>query len=131
MAAGGDRSVHSYLGQYGIVGLVLLVGVALLAVSFGASWLLRPHRPTPEELLSYECGVDPCGLDWVQTQIRYYVYAFLYVVFAVEAVFLFPWATLFSKPHFGVTALVEMGVFVGFLALGLLYAWRKKVLTWV
>jgi NADH-quinone oxidoreductase subunit A len=131
MARGGDLAVHSYLGQYGIVGLVLLTGVALLVGAFTMSSLLRPRRPTPEKLLSYECGVDPEGADWSQTQIRYYVYAFLYVVFAVESVFLFPWVTIFSKPHFGTTALVEMGVFVAFLALGLLYAWRKKVLTWV
>ena len=62
--------------------------------------------------------------------VRYYVFTYLYVVFAVDAVFLFPWATVFAAPGFGVTTLVEMFVFLGFIALGILYAWRKRVLTW-
>jgi NADH-quinone oxidoreductase subunit A len=63
--------------------------------------------------------------------VRYYVYAFLYVVFAVDAVFLFPWATVFARPGYGGVSLGEMFVFLGFLAVGLLYAWKKGVLTWV
>jgi len=63
--------------------------------------------------------------------IRYYVFAYLYVVFAVDAVYLFPWATVFAAPGFGTTTLVEMGVFVGVIALGLAYAWRRGVLRWV
>ena len=119
-----------YFGGYVTLGVLLLVGVGFICVGLSANWLLRPHRPTPEKLLTYECGVDPVGADWGQTQIRYYVFAFLYVVFAVESVFLFPWATIYARPGFGVGALVEMGIFVGFLAVGLLYAWRKRVLTW-
>ncbi|GAB3997614.1 hypothetical protein GCM10029992_21120 [Glycomyces albus] len=73
--------------------------------------------------MNYECGIDPVGGDWAQVQIRYYVYAFLFVLFAVEALFLFPWAAVFAS--FGGAAAAEMGVFVGVLALGLAYAWRK------
>ncbi|PZS32868.1 MAG: NADH-quinone oxidoreductase subunit A [Pseudonocardiales bacterium] len=119
-----------YFAGYATLGTLLLLGVGFVAAGLGANWVLRPHRPTPEKLATYECGVDPVGPDWIQTQIRYYVFAYLYVVFAVESVFLFPWATIFALPGFGTAALVEMGLFVGFLALGLLYAWRKKVLTW-
>ncbi|MDQ6875105.1 MAG: NADH-quinone oxidoreductase subunit A [Actinomycetota bacterium] len=119
-----------YFGGYATLGVLLLVGVGFIAVSLAANWVLRPHRRTYEKALTYECGVDPVGADWSQTQIRYYIYAFLYVVFAVESIFLFPWATIFAKPGFGTGALVEMGIFIAFLAVGILYAWRKRVLTW-
>jgi NADH-quinone oxidoreductase subunit A len=112
------------------VALLGALGVGFLGVGFGANRLLRPWRPTREKLTTYESGVDPIGVGWEQTQVRYYVYAFLYVVFAVDAVFLFPWATVFALPGFGALSLAEMFVFLGFLAVGLLYAWRKGVLTW-
>jgi NADH-quinone oxidoreductase subunit A len=123
--------VHGYYGGYGLVALLGLMGVGFLAVGMGANRLLRPWRSVPEKLLTYESGVDPVGEGWAQTQVRYYVYAILYVVFAVDAVFLFPWATVFAQPGFGGLSLAEMFVFLGFLAVGLLYAWKKGVLTWV
>ena len=121
-----------YLGSYTTLGLLLLVGAAFFVVSFGANRLLRPSRPvdTPAKYETYECGLDPVGGDWAQAQIRYYVYAYLYVLFAVESVFLFPWALVYARPGYGLTSVAEMGVFVGLLALGLLYAWRKGVLRW-
>ncbi|MFG1926563.1 NADH-quinone oxidoreductase subunit A [Cryptosporangium sp. NPDC048952] len=122
--------MDGYLGQYASLGLLLIVGVGFVAVSFGANRVLAPYRPSAAKLSTYECGVDPVGGDWAQAQIRYYVYAYLYVLFAVESVFLFPWAVVFDRPGFGVVTLVEMGIFVGLLALGLLYAWRKGVLRW-
>jgi len=122
-----------YLGSYATLGLLLLVGTAVLGGAFGANRLLRPARPaqSPGKYASYECGLDPVGGDWAQAQLRYYLYAYLYVLFAVESVFLFPWAVVFARPGFGRTAVVEMGIFVAVLALGLLYAWRKRVLHWV
>jgi NADH-quinone oxidoreductase subunit A len=123
--------MRDYFGAWGIVGLLLLVAVGFVAVAFVANRLLRPHHPTREKLLTYECGVDPVGDGWAQVHIRYYVFAYLYVVFAVDAVYLFPWATVFAAPGFGTTTLVEMGVFVGVIALGLAYAWRRGVLRWV
>jgi len=123
--------VHGYFGGYALVGLLGLVGVGFVAVGLGANRLLRPWRITPGKLLTYESGVDPVGDDWSQTHVRYYVYAFLYVVFAVDAVFLFPWATVFALAGFGAISLGEMFVFLGFLAVGLVYAWKKGVLTWV
>lgn len=119
-----------YFHGYAVVGLVAAVGVLFVAVAFGAGRLLRPSAPTPQKLLAYECGVDPVGEGWAHTQVRYYVYAFLYVIFAVDSVFLFPWATVFAAPGFGGVTLTEMFVFLGFLAVGLLYAWRKDVLRW-
>lgn len=122
--------MDGYLGAYAAFGLMLVVGVVFVSVAMTANRLLRPHRPSPAKLTTYECGVDPVGEGWAQSNIRYYVFAYLYVLFAVEAVFLFPWAVVFDAPGFGVATLVEMGVFVGLLALGLLYAWRRGVLQW-
>jgi len=119
-----------YFHGYAVVGLLAVVGVLFVASAFGANRLLRPYAPTPEKLLAYECGVDPVGEGWAQTQVRYYIYAFLYVIFAVDAIYLFPWATVFAAPGFGAGTLVEMFVFLGFLAVGLLYAWKKGVLEW-
>nr|WP_232109819.1 NADH-quinone oxidoreductase subunit A [Streptomyces buecherae] len=120
----------AYFDGYSTVGLLAVVGVLFLTVAFVGGRLLRPVVPTPEKLLTYECGVDPVGEGWAHTQVRYYVYAFLYVIFAVDSIFLFPWATVFAEPGFGGTTLVEMFVFLGFLTVGLLYAWKKGVLEW-
>lgn len=118
-----------YYQSYGVVLAVLIAGVGLVAVAFGAAALLAPHRPLPDKLLTYECGIDPVGEGWSQTQIRYYIFGFLFVIFDVESVFLFPWAPVFEG--LGVAAVVEMAIFIGMLALGLVYAWRKGVLRWV
>ena len=119
-----------YFSSYAAVLVLFAIGLVIVAGALSVNRLLRPSRPTPEKLLTYECGVDPVGGDWAQSQVRYYVYTYLYVVFAVDAVFLFPWATIFAAPGFGMTTLAEMFVFLGFIALGILYGWRKRVLTW-
>jgi NADH-quinone oxidoreductase subunit A len=123
-----DYSGAGYYGTYLPLLAILVVGVLLVGAMFGGNRLLRPSHRTPEKLLSYECGVDPVGQGWAQSHVRYYVYAYLYVIFAVDAVFLFPWATVFEG--LGWVSVGEMGVFVGFIAVGLVYAWRKGVLTW-
>ncbi|QXJ26702.1 NADH-quinone oxidoreductase subunit A [Actinomadura graeca] len=109
----------------------MLVGGGIVGGGLAANRLLRPHRPTAEKLLTYECGVDPVGDGWAHSYVRYYVFAYLYVVFAVDAVFLFPWATVFAAPGYGATTLGEMFVFLAFLAAGLAYAGKKGVLSWV
>jgi len=127
----GGASGTTYYSAYSIVGMLLLVGIAFVTTAFTANRMLAPARPTAEKLLTYECGVDPVGEGWAHTQVRYYIYAFLYVIFAVDSVYLFPWATVFAAPGFGATTLVEMFVFIGFLAVGILYAYKKGVLTWL
>ncbi len=111
-----------------VVFAVVIGGALFLTVAVGANWLLRPHVPRLEKLTTYESGVDPVGRGWAQTQVRYYLYAYLYVVFAVDAVYLFPWATVVEQ--FGWATLAEMGAFIGVLAAGLLYAWRRGALKW-
>ena len=118
----------TYFGSYGVVLAVVLAGALLVAVAFLAARLIAPSRPYREKLLTYECGIDPVGEGWSQSQIRYYVYGFLFVIFDVESVFLFPWARVFQS--LGYQAVVSMAIFIGILAVGLLYAWRKGVLTW-
>ena len=86
-------------------------------------------RPQPEKYIAYESGVDPVGFGWSQSQVRYYIFALLFVMFDVEAVFIFPWATRLEA--YDVFGLVEMVVFIFVLALGLVYAWRKGVLRWI
>ncbi|MCU1664043.1 MAG: NADH-quinone oxidoreductase subunit [Pseudonocardia sp.] len=124
--------MDEYLRSYALVGLLLMLGVGFVAVSYGANRLLRPNRPTREKVLGYERGLNPVGDGWAQSHVRYYVIAFLYLIFAVDAVFLFPWATDFARPGYGAVTLVEMFVFLGFVAAGVGYAWRKGrfVLNW-
>ncbi len=123
-----SANVETYYQSYGVVLAVLIAGAGLVAVAFGAGWLIAPRRPLPAKLTTYECGIDPVGEGWSQSQVRYYIYGFLFVIFDVESVFLFPWARVFES--FGYQAVVEMGIFIGILAVGLLYAWRNGVLKW-
>ena len=124
--------MHGYLGSYATLGLLLIVAVGVFAVALLANRLLRPSRPVvvANKYQTYECGLDPVGGDWAQVHIRYYLYAYMYALFAVESVFLFPWAVIFSRPGFRGTTVAEMAIFIAVVALGLLYAWRKRVLTW-
>jgi NADH-quinone oxidoreductase subunit A len=119
----------TYFESYGVVLAVLIAGIGLVAVAFVFGRVMAPSRPSPAKLITYECGIDPVGEGWSQSQVRYYVYGFLFVIFDVESVFLFPWARVFRS--LGYTAVVEMAIFIGILAVGLLYAWRKGVLRWV
>jgi NADH-quinone oxidoreductase subunit A len=121
--------VSDFLRSYLVAGVFLGVSTALVAALLGIGRLLRPVRPQPEKYINYESGVDPVGSGWSQSQVRYYLFALLFVLFDVEAVFVFPFATRAEVYEwFG---FVEMGVFITILALGLLYAWKKNVLRWI
>jgi NADH-quinone oxidoreductase subunit A len=128
--------MSGYLGGYATLGLLLLVGAGVFVAAFTANRLLGPRRSAGwrtadgAKYETYECGLDPVGGDWAQAQIRYYVYAYLYALFAVESVFLFPWAVIFDAPGYGGAVVVEMAIFVAVLFLGILYAWRKNILRW-
>jgi NADH-quinone oxidoreductase subunit A len=129
----------SLLTDYGFVLLFIITGIVLVSVSLTAAWLVHPSRPNPEKLTTYECGEDPIGNAWSQFNIRFYVIALVFILFDVEIIFLFPWAVIFGNETlaaatdgtWGWFCLIEMGVFIGILALGLAYAWAKGFLDWV
>jgi NADH-quinone oxidoreductase subunit A len=111
-----------------VVLALTLGGVLFFVVAILANRMLRPRVPRAEKLTTYESGVDPVGQGWAQTQVRYYLYAYLYVLFAVDAVYLFPWATVVRE--LGWATLAEMAFFLGILALGLVHAARRGALQW-
>jgi NADH-quinone oxidoreductase subunit A len=117
-----------FVRQYLTVVIFAGVGIGLGAGLLAIGKIFRPTRPQEQKYLVYESGVDPVGTGWSQSQIRYYIYALLFVMFDVEAVFMFPWATQLET--YGVFGLVEMLIFVAILALGRVYAWRPNVLRW-
>ena len=117
-----------FLESYIVVAVFGGFGALLVAGAVGAAWLLRPHNPTAAKAKTYECGVDPVGSGWSQTQIRYFIFALLFLIFDVEAVFIFPWAIRLEA--LGVFALVEMVIFIAILLAGLVYAVRKGALKW-
>ena len=103
--------------------------VVLLGISLIAWMVLRPSRYSEEKLTTYECGEDPTGNAWIQFNIRFYVFALIFLIFDVEAVFLLPWATVFRD--LGLLAYVEGLVFIAILVVALAYVWRKGDLAWV
>ena len=121
--------MSEFLRDYLTVAIFSAVTLGLLGGVMSLGKLVRPVRPQDAKYLSYESGVDPVGDSWDQSPIRYYVFALLFVLFDVEAVFIFPWATRLEA--YGTFGAVEMIVFIVLLSLGLLYAWRKKVLQWI
>ena len=105
-----------------------LVGVLFAAASLIAAQLLRPEVADPIKRTTYECGITAVGTTEVKTNIRFYVFALLFVIFDVETLFVYPWAV--TARDMGPMALLEMIVFLAVLFLGLVYAWRKGALTW-
>jgi NADH-quinone oxidoreductase subunit A len=118
-----------FLRQYLTVAIFGVLGVGMAALMLGLGRVLRPVRPQEQKYVTYESGVDPVGTGWSQSQIRYYIFALLFVLFDVESVFVFAWAL--QVEAYDVYGLVVMTVFIAILALPLVYAWRKRVLQWV
>lgn len=115
-----------YLAAAGVLG----IGLVLVIAAMGARLLLAPSAPTTAKLTTYESGVDPVGEGWAQSQVRYLSFAFLYVVFAVDAVYLFPWAYVLRDAELGAASLVEIAIFIGIIVIGLLHAARRGLLRW-
>ena len=117
------------LPDYVYIFFFLGVGIAFVGAAFAASWLLRPRAPQDAVKLSpYECGEIVKGTSRVQFNVRYYLYALIFVIFDVEVLFVVPWAVVFKQ--LGTAAYTEMLVFIFILALGLVYAWKKGALEW-
>jgi NADH-quinone oxidoreductase subunit A len=120
--------MSDFLRDYLTVVWFAAIALVLAGILLGISALVRPSKPSTQKLMAYESGVNPVGDGWSQSQVRYYIFALLFVMFDVEAVFIFPWAV--NVESLGWFGLVEMAVFVVILTLGLVYAWRKGVLRW-
>jgi NADH-quinone oxidoreductase subunit A len=110
--------------------LFLVVAAAFVAVTLVVSGLVRPSKITPEKIMSYECGENPIGTPWgVRFNIRFYVFALVFLIFDVEAVMLVPWAVVYKQV--GMVGFVAGMIFLGMLVLGLADVWRKGDLEWV
>ena len=117
------------LTAYAAVLAFLVVAIAFLAVNLLVWKVIRPSRFSEEKLTTYECGENPVGSAWVQFNIRFYVFALIFIIFDVEAVFLLPWAVVFRE--LGLLAYLEGLVFIAILVVALAYVWRKGDLEWV
>lgn len=128
-----------YLSEFSFVLLFIIVGVLFVLVSFLASRFLRPDRPNAQKLAPYESGEEAITTPWTQFNVRFYIIALIFLLFEVEIIFLFPWATVFADPQriaetggrWGWFALLEMVLFIAILALGLAYAWVNGYLDWI
>ncbi len=116
------------LTEFGRVLLFLLIGVIFVVGGLIVAWLLRPHRPYPSKRTTYECGESPIGDTRIRFNVRFYVVALIFLIFDVEVVFLFPWATVYKD--LGWFAFIEMLVFLAILLVGYAYVWRKGDLEW-
>lgn len=121
------------LPEWGQVGFLLLIAIIFPIGGIGSSWALgviglRPSNPDRIKEDTYECGVETEGPTWVQFNFRYYYFALLFVIFDIEAVFLYPYAV--SAERLAIAGFIEVMTFVVILLIGLLYAWRKNALEW-
>lgn len=120
------------MSEYLVILTVALAGAGLVAASVLVRRALAPVDPVPAKYLTYESGVDPVGSaeQWSQGSVRYFAFALVYVIFAVDVVYLFPWA-LVLRTELGLASLVEMTIFVGIILLGVAHAWRRGLLRWL
>lgn len=126
------------LSEFGKIFAFLVLGVLFVMIAYGISFLLARNKPSPLKLMSYECGEEPEGNSRIQFNSRFYVIALVFLLFDVEIVFLFPWATVFAQPEllravpsWGWLSFGEMAVFISVLLVGLLYVWVKGDLEWL
>jgi NADH-quinone oxidoreductase subunit A len=116
------------LGSFGPVGLFLIVAVVFPIIPLVLSRFVSPRNPNPVKLEPYESGIETIGPTLVQFPIRYYLYGLMFVIFDVEALFLFPWAVVYRQ--IPLVAGIEMGLFIFLLLVGFAYAWRKRAFEW-
>jgi NADH-quinone oxidoreductase subunit A len=121
------------LESYGPIALFFVVASIFPLVPLILARFIAPRRPDRVKLSPYESGVETIGPTHVQFRTRFYLYALVFVIFDVEAIFLFPWAVAFgdANAQFATFLLVEMGIFIAFLLVAFAYAWRKRALDWL
>lgn len=117
-----------FLRQYSQIGIFLIFGTVFAFFNLILSWLLRARGNDPLFRTTYECGPEPIGSSFVQLNVRFYIFALLFVLFDVETLFIYPWAVAYKS--LGCLGFIEMLIFISILFLGLVYAWKKDVLKW-
>lgn len=121
-------NTSSYFYHYLFIGIFVLFAIVFPLLPILLAKFVAPKKPSPSKNASYECGLESQGDAWIQFRIQYYLFALIFVIFDVETIFIYPWAVSFQQ--LGVTAFIEMILFIAILAVGLVYAWRKKILEW-
>jgi NADH:ubiquinone oxidoreductase subunit 3 (subunit A) len=111
------------------IAFLLPLGIILPATAIGLNQILAPRKPNSIKDTIYECGIETVGESWVQLKGQYYIFALIFLVFDIEAVFLFPWAVAYDKLE--LYMVLEGVLFILILAGGLVYAWRRGALEWV
>ena len=119
---------HAFATEWTSILLAAVVGLMAMVAMFIGNLILSPKRPSQLKGIPYECGIIPGPYQWSQMQIRYYVFAIDFLIFDVEAVFIFPWALLLDGMD--VVMFYSMVLFIGLLFFGILYGWKKGVLEW-
>ena len=120
--------------QFANVLVFFALAFVLCGLMLGLGFLLRPSNPSPNKLSTYECGEPPSGPAWINFNIRFYLIALVFVIFDVELAFVYPVVTVFRDWVLrgqGVFALAEIAIFIGILAVGLVYVWVKGDLEWL
>lgn len=126
------------ISEYGKILLMAIIAVVLVSATMFLARILSPKNPNPIKLSTYECGEETTGTSWVQFNPRFYVIALVFLLFDVELIFIFPWATVFGNAEFiaadarwGWFTLIEMAIFLGVLIIGLLYVWKSGDISWI
>jgi NADH:ubiquinone oxidoreductase subunit 3 (subunit A) len=120
--------IQDLFADYVAVLIAAFLGIMMVGMALMANRILAPRQASRAKSLTYECGMLPIGRSRTQVHFRYYLFAILFLIFDIEAVFLFPWAVTFLD--IGKAAFYEMLFFILILGFGLLYAWKKGVLRW-
>ncbi|HMR17682.1 MAG TPA: NADH-quinone oxidoreductase subunit A [Sphingobacterium sp.] len=126
------------LSAYGNILLMGVIGILLVTITIFLAKLVAPNKPNAIKQSTYECGEETIGSSWTQFNPRFYIIALIFLLFDVELIFVFPWATVFGNKDFiqadsrwGWFTLVEMAIFIGVLVLGLIYVWKRGYLNWI
>lgn len=126
------------ISEYGKILLMAIIGILLVSGTMLLARFLAPKNPNPIKLSTYECGEESRGTSWVQFNPRFYVIALVFLLFDVELLFIFPWATVFGQVEFiaadsrwGWFSLIEMGIFLAILIVGLIYVWKSGDISWI
>ncbi|GGE07541.1 MULTISPECIES: NADH-quinone oxidoreductase subunit A [Sphingobacterium] len=126
------------ISEYGKILLMAIIGIVLVSATMFLARILSPKNPNPIKLSTYECGEETTGTSWIQFNPRFYVIALVFLLFDVELIFIFPWATVFGNaeinaidPRWGWFTLIEMAIFLAVLIVGLIYVWRSGDISWI